>query len=202
MNGRALQAGDEIGASAATAGAGRMLAQTPEPSVGAIRVVAGPQRDHFDSSFWSMFTSSDYKVGSAADRMGVRLEGSPLRHLARYGHEIVSDATVPGSIQIPGNGLPVVLLADAQTAGGYPKIATVISADLARVAASPPGSTIRFTAVGAREGERIARDEERLTRALLEAIRTVPGESLDLGALYSGNLVDGVVNALSQEQSR
>jgi len=202
LHGRALQAGDEISASAATAGAGRMLAQAPEPTVGAIRVVAGPQRNHFDSSFWSIFTSSDYKVSPAADRMGVRLEGPPLRHLARYGHEIVSDATVPGSIQIPGNGLPVVLLADAQTAGGYPKIATVISADLARVAASPPGSTIRFTAVGAHEGEQIARDEERLTRALLEAIRTVPGEGVDLDALYSGNLVDGVVNALSPEQSR
>lgn len=202
FHGRALQAGDEIGASATTAGAGRMLTHPPEPSTGAIRVVPGPQHDHFDSRFWSIFTSSDYEVSRAADRMGVRLEGPPLRHLAHHGHEIVSDATVPGSIQVPGTGLPVVLLADAQTAGGYPKVATVISADLARVAASPPGSTIRFAAIGAHEAQRIARDEERLTRALLEAIRPIPGEGLDLDALYSGNLVDGVVNALSPEQSR
>ncbi len=63
--------------------------------------------------------------------MGIRLEGAKLEHAGAA--DIVSDATVPGSIQVPGAGQPIVLLADAQTAGGYPKIATVIGADLGRL---------------------------------------------------------------------
>jgi allophanate hydrolase subunit 2 len=73
--------------------------------------------------------------------MGMRLDGPLLRHRPEKGSEIVSDATVPGSIQVPGQGQPIVLLADGQTAGGYPKIATVISADLPRLAVMAPGQT-------------------------------------------------------------
>ena len=92
--------------------------------------------------------------------------------LAHQGaREIVSDATVPGSIQVPGNGQPIVLLADAQTAGGYPKIATVIGADLPRLAASRPGQMLRFALVDAAEGERLARAAEAETRTLLAALR-------------------------------
>lgn len=202
LHGRPLQAGDGIPAGPAAAGPDLMLPVPPERSAGPIRVVAGPQRDHFDANVWSILVSSEYRISTAADRMGVRLEGPPLDHLPQCGHEIVSDATVPGSIQIPGNRLPIVLLADAQTAGGYPKIATVISADLARLASGPPGSTIRFIAVSAQEGERIARAEEQRTRALLESMRTVPAHGPDLDALYSCNLVGGVVSALSPEDFR
>ena len=77
--------------------------------------------------------------------MGMRLEGPPLRH--RDGFNIVSDAIATGSIQVPGNGQPLVLLADHQTTGGYPKIATVISADLPALGRLPIGSKISFTPV-------------------------------------------------------
>jgi allophanate hydrolase len=111
----------------------------------------------------------------------------------------VSDATVPGSIQVPGNGQPIVLLADAQTAGGYAKIATVISADLARVAHSRPGAVLRFAAVDAAEGARLARAAETATRAMLAAIRPLRGDGVDEHALYTENLISGTVHVLAPE---
>ena len=83
--------------------------------------------------------------------MGVRLEGTALAHVSKAAADIVSDGVTPGSIQVPGNGQPIILLADAQTVGGYPKIATVISADLPRLGQAKPGDTIRFAAVSVRE---------------------------------------------------
>ncbi len=121
----------------------------------------------------------------------------PLEHFGAA--EIVSDATVPGSIQVPGKGQPIVLLADAQTAGGYPKIATVVGADLARVAQARPGQTLRFAFVGAAEAERIARDAEAETLALLAALRPLLVGGIDDAALYACNLVAGVLDALSAE---
>ncbi|MEO7245791.1 MAG: hypothetical protein ABIX12_11670, partial [Rubrivivax sp.] len=111
--------------------------------------------------------------------------------------EIVSDATAPGSIQVPGNGQPIVLLADAQTAGGYPKIGTVIGADLPRLAAARPGQALRFAWVSAADGERIARDAEAETLALLRSIRPLTVGGVDLAALYGSNLLSGFVHALA-----
>ena len=76
--------------------------------------------------------------------MGLRLDGTPLRHRPERGAEVISDAAVPGSVQVPGNGLPIVLLADGGTVGGYPKIATVASCDLPRLATAAVGTTLRF----------------------------------------------------------
>jgi allophanate hydrolase len=162
-----------------------------------IRVVAGPQADHFSEATLAAFVGAGYRVTAEADRMGVRLEGPPLPHLGEP--EIVSDATVPGSIQVPGNGQPIVLLADAQTAGGYPKIATVVGADLARVAGARPGQTLRFALVDAAEGERLARADESETRALLARLGPLLDGGVDAAALYAGNLISGVVHALSSE---
>ena len=88
--------------------------------------------------------------------MGMRLEGPTLEHSAK-GANIVSDGTAPGSIQVPGNGLPIVLLADRQTTGGYPKIATVISADLPALGRMTPGAKIAFAAVDIETAEAAAR---------------------------------------------
>jgi len=130
--GRPLAAGDSLPVGSWADGPERGLPQAPEAESGPIRVVLGPQADHFTPDALAHFLNSEYRVSAAADRMGLRLDGPTLSHAGAA--EIVSDATVPGSIQVPGNGLPIVLLADAQTAGGYPKIATVINADLPRLA--------------------------------------------------------------------
>ena len=127
--------------------------------------------------------------------MGVRLDGPALQHAGA--REIVSDATVPGSVQVPGNGLPIVLLADAQTAGGYPKIATVVSADLPRVAQLRPGATLHFQFVDVATAEALARAAEAETRALLASLRPWWPGGLDIEALYTGNLVSGMLHALA-----
>ena len=199
VDGRALGPGTRLAlaADADPWGSDRVLTQAPETDTGPIRLVPGPQDDHFSPAALEALVGGEYRVTTEADRMGVRLEGARLEHVGAA--EIVSDATVPGSIQVPGAGQPIVLLADAQTAGGYPKIATVIGADLGRLAALRPGQTLRFAAVTAAEGAQIARAAETETQALIAAIRTLPPDGIDLVALYTGNLVDGVVHALGAE---
>jgi allophanate hydrolase len=112
-----------------------------------IRVMLGPQQGHFQAESVRQFLDSDYQVTSQMDRMGVRLEGFPLAHVTPEAADIVSDGVTPGTIQVPGNGQPIILLADCQTVGGYPKIATVISADLPRLGQLQPEQNIRFCAV-------------------------------------------------------
>ena len=198
VDGRALSAGTRLALNGADAwGSDRVLTQPPSADERPIRLVPGPQADHFSAAALEALVGGDYRVTAEADRMGIRLEGARLEHTAAA--EIVSDATVPGSIQVPGAGQPIVLLADAQTAGGYPKIATVITADLGRLAALRPGQSLRFATVTAAEGAQIARAAEAETRALIAAIRPLPADGIDLVALYTGNLVDGVVHALGPE---
>ena len=198
VDGRALAAGTRLALNDADAwGSDHVLTQPPAADERTIRLVPGPQADHFSAAALEALVGGDYRVTTEADRMGIRLEGARLEHTAAA--EIVSDATVPGSIQVPGAGQPIVLLADAQTAGGYPKIATVITADLGRLAALRPGQRLRFATVTAAEGAQIARAAEAETRALIAAIRPLPADGIDLVALYTGNLVDGVVHALDTE---
>jgi biotin-dependent carboxylase-like uncharacterized protein len=110
-----------------------------------IRILWGPQDDYFDEGQKRKLTSQSWKVGKDSDRMGYRLEGEALQHLDKK--EIVSDGVCQGAIQVPGHGQPIVLLADAQTTGGYPKIATIISADLGRLAHFKASDTLNFEVV-------------------------------------------------------
>ena len=116
----------------------------------------GPQDDHFTPAGLRTLLDSTYTVSQASDRMGMRLEGPPLEHSAK-GYNIVSDGIAHGSIQVPGNGLPIILLADRQTTGGYPKIATVISADIPALGRMMPGAKIAFEAVDIEAAEAAAR---------------------------------------------
>lgn len=196
LGARPLAPGQAISAGTG-GGPERALPEPPRASAAPIRVVPGPQAELFTDAALAGLLQDEYRVSAAADRMGIRLDGPELAH--RGEREIVSDATVPGSIQVPGNGQPIVLLADGQTAGGYPKIATVIGADLPRLANLRPGETLRFAAVDVSAGETLARAAEAETRALLASIRPLHAEGIDLTALYAANLVGGVVNALAPE---
>jgi len=199
LDGRALAAGDQLKVTSLedrAAAMDRRLPRAPMADRSPIRVVLGPQADHFDAEALAAFFAADYRVSADADRMGVRLQGQALVHNAK-GAEIVSDATVPGSIQVPGNGQPIVLLADGQTAGGYPKIATVISADLPRLALAPVGASIRFAAVTVAEAETIAREHETGLRRLLATVELLAMDGdIDLNAIYTANLVSGMIDAL------
>ncbi|MCJ8140874.1 biotin-dependent carboxyltransferase family protein [Falsirhodobacter halotolerans] len=117
----------------------------PDRAGRVIRAVPGPQSDLFAPDVVARFFAQTFTVAPARDRMAMTLAGDPLP--ARHGHDIVSDGTVAGSVQIPGSGQPLVLMAESQTTGGYPKMATVIGADLPRLAQLPTGATFRFAPV-------------------------------------------------------
>ena len=153
LEGRALRAGDRLplGVGALShpfSGAGaRWLAPVRLATSGAptVRVVLGPQEDYFSAETIDRFLGCRYEVTASADRMGIRLQGARLHHAGETG--IVSDGIVTGSIQIPPDGQPIVMMVDHQTAGGYPKIATVIQADLPLLAQRLPGDEVRFAQV-------------------------------------------------------
>lgn len=109
-----------------------------------LRVLLGPQDDLFAPEGIATFLGSAYAVTNRNDRMGYQLEGPAIRH-AR-GPDIVSDALLPGAVQVPGSAMPIVMTMDAQTVGGYAKIATVIGSDLGSLAQARVGDTVRFVA--------------------------------------------------------
>lgn len=147
--GRALRQGDilhTVKVSSATV----MARLPPEfvPSYGdqiELRVILGPQDDYFTEAGINTFLQSEYTVSIQADRMGYRLEGPRIEHRSKA--DIISDGIPLGAVQIPGDGLPIILLADRQTTGGYAKIATVISVDIPKIAQAKPGDKVRFKRV-------------------------------------------------------
>ncbi len=159
-----------------------------------IRAIPGPQDDYFDRAEIAKFFGSEYTVQSGSDRVGMRLQGEAVRHAK--GFNIASDATAPGSIQVPGNGQPIVLMADRQTIGGYPKIATVISADLPELGRLSIGSKIVFESV-------TLETAQSLRRSMLSDLGDLPGRIVPIGRtgadvaslLFSHNLISGVVDA-------
>jgi 5-oxoprolinase (ATP-hydrolysing) subunit C len=188
---RPLQAGDQLEVAAASGAAERTI-DLPSVTEGPIRVVMGPQDDEFGDAK-QLFLDSEWKISATSDRMGYRLEGPVIKHL--HGHNIVSDGTVNGSIQVPGNGAPIVLMPDRGTSGGYPKIATVITADFGRFAQTPAGRAFRFKAVGMAEAQAEARKFAELLRTLPERVRDAHDSILDIEALQSANVAGAAVNA-------
>lgn len=197
FEGRALKAGDQLPvAGIAEEGEERELVDAIDYGSGPIRVVLGPQDDRFTEKGISTFLSATYTVTKEADRMGIRLDGETIEHLR--GADIASEGVVGGSIQVPGNGKPIILMADRQTTGGYTKIATVISSDLPRIGRMRPGDRLSFAAVEVAEAEALRRAQEKMLRRLVDGIRAaMPDVYLDLNALYTQNLISGAVDAPS-----
>lgn len=192
--GRALAAGDALPLKRETVEAREehMLPGLDLAPAQRIRVILGPQDDYISDEGIETFLSARYTVSSAADRMGLRLEGPALKHAK--GFNIVSDGIAPGAIQVPGTGTPIILMADRQTTGGYPKVAAVISADLPAVGRLTPGSIISFEAVSIETAETLRGELSTMMEGL--AARLVPVARtaiIDEGKLLSCNLVSGVV---------
>ena len=154
-----------------------------------LRVITGPQQDTFDRSALSAFLGSRYKVSSQSDRMGYALDGPKIEH--RAGADIISDGNPPGAIQVPGDGVPRVLLADRGTTGGYTKIATVIASDLSKLAQALPGHAIAFRQVSLQEAQDALREREALIRSVeRQGLLPVMSISLD-GASFEVQTNDG-----------
>jgi len=135
-----------------------------ENGLAEVRAIEGPQDFMFSEEEKEKFFSSEYKVTPSSDRMGMRLEGSPISSL--NGVDIISDGIVEGSVQIPKNGMPIILLSDRQTTGGYAKIATVITADIPLLAQCKPGDSVRFLRVGVDEAQKILKEENKFFSSL------------------------------------
>ncbi len=145
--GRALQSGDVlmIGKEVKIPEKEKVLSYRFFPHYGNevfLRVILGPQDDFFTDAGIKTFFNSIYTVTRRNDRMGYMLEGPVIQHT--HTADIVSDAICPGAVQIPGNRMPIVMMADCQTTGGYPKIGTVIGPDLNKLAQAKPGDQVRF----------------------------------------------------------
>ena len=168
--GRALAAGDRlpIGAGDDCSDAPPAGATVPDgfdvtyvSSSDPIRVVPGAQYERFTESARSAFWESVFTVSAVSDRQGARLEGASVSAVD-VRHDIVSEAAFFGAVQVPSDGQPIVLLADRQTTGGYAKIASVIAADLGRMAQLPPGREVRFEEVDLPTAQELGRLAHRI----------------------------------------
>jgi len=110
-----------------------------------VHVILGPQEDMFTDKGISTFLSSPYKVTIEADRMGYRLEGPMIEHKAKA--DIISDALLPGAVQVPKNGKPIILMRDAQTTGGYTKIAVATTPDVSLLGQAKPNDVVEFSKI-------------------------------------------------------
>ena len=171
LEGRALRAGDALWAGAdgrdRTDGQ-RGLPDDLEPvhygHSHVIRAVLGPQADAFRAEAIETLFDSRYLVSIDSDRVGYRLEGPRLRH--ETGADIISDGSPAGAIQVPANGMPIVLMADRGPTGGYAKIGTVISADLGRLAQARPGDAVTFRQVTSDQAVEALIEQEAILHSL------------------------------------
>ena len=190
IGGRALAPGDLLPFKAPERGKLSRSAPAAAPT-GPVRLVHGPQHDHFAGEALELLSGSPFVVRPDSDRMAYRLDGPPLLHKGEA--NIVSDGVLAGSIQVPGDGIPTILLRDCQTTGGYPKIATVISADLGRLAQVAPGGLVHFSRVTPEEAVEAAREAADQLRARITAIRRIRTEPTT-ESLLGTNLVGGVTD--------
>nr|WP_320147534.1 biotin-dependent carboxyltransferase family protein [uncultured Anaeromusa sp.] len=191
VEGRALRAGDVLQAAAPAAGAKapqkRRLPPSCIPAYGGeltLRVLLGPQDDFFTSQGLKTFLDSSYLISDEADRMGYRLQGEKIEHKGKA--DIVSDALCFGAIQVPGHGMPIVMMADRQTTGGYAKIGTVIGPDLALLAQAKPGDMVRFAACSEEEAIEALRQEQSLYLQMQDEIPTATGKMRTFRVVVNG----------------
>jgi antagonist of KipI len=139
------------------------------PKKWSIRVIWGPQDDHFSENSRNNFLIASYKMSPESDRTGIRLQGPLIQRKSDIEESIISEGVIAGSIQIPGDGKPIIILGETVT-GGYRKIATVISADLPLLGQFKPGDEIQFTAVPLDEAHQILRESEGLIAKFKEKL--------------------------------
>jgi biotin-dependent carboxylase-like uncharacterized protein len=161
----------------------------PQRDMGApLRVIPGPQDDAFTEEGLETFYSSEYVISNSADRMGYRLEGPLITH--KEGADIISDGICFGSVQVPGQGQPIVMLADRQTTGGYTKIGVICTIDLGNLAQRLPGQKVRFVKTTPVEAVNLLKQEAELfseLKQLLADLRRKPQSALHSTPVYLGS---------------
>ena len=176
LDGRALAQGDALSTlEGGTTDLGRNQGMPPTrvPVYGhshKVRVVLGPQSDAFTPQGMETFLSAAYTVSPQSDRVGYRLDGPRIEHVA--GADIVSDGIPFGAVQVVGDGTPIILMADRGSTGGYTKIAAVISADIPSLAQAAPGDTVAFQSVTVEEAHQAIREQEQLLKVIVPGSTT------------------------------
>ena len=180
--GRALQSGDElqVTASPAVPRSGHLAPSAlgrlyPRAAPRILRVTDGPQRHRFNAATIDRLLAAEYLVSARSDRMGVRLVGPPLLRPRPEGStevadsdltaaldELVTEGVYLGAVQVPPDGQPIILAVDHQTTGGYPKLVSVISADLSQLGQLRPGERVRFARVSLAEADALLIEQEQL----------------------------------------
>lgn len=200
MQGRAIALGDALPVASVASGVAKTHGQLPPwwASGEPLRVMPAPQTAAFSPAMQAAFAATDWRLSAEADRMGMRLlapEGAPaLRAEGAWAQHMVSDGIVPGAIQVAPNGQPMVMLADGQTVGGYPKLACVIQADLPRLAHLRPGQVLRFAWVTAAQALAAARAQAQALQDWRAGLRPLVVEP-STEQLLSTNLISGGVDA-------
>ncbi len=165
-SGRALKKGDVLNVHSKAFA----LVETPSENFSSwyqrdvLSVTAGLQEDFFFKEEIKLFYSSSYEVSEDSNRMGLRLLGPQLKHLA--GREIITEGAPLGAVQVPQSGKPIILFVEHQTTGGYPKIANIISADMHRVGQLRPRDVVKFRKVSLEEARAAFLDRERLVNSI------------------------------------
>lgn len=187
FQGRALIKGDRLplrDSDAGYPGATRLLVQCGTPfvsaaqfdlpvsdsSMDAVRAVMGPQWQAFTEEARKALTGESFEVSTQSDRMGYRLRGPVLKLSQPL--EMISEAVAFGTVQVPPDGNPIILMADRQSAGGYPKIAYVASVDLPMLAQAMPGATLRFALVALEQAQSLYLERAEALARLREQVET------------------------------
>lgn len=202
VDGRMLKEGDVLPvASSSTKQAENYEAVIDAPwlerQLGSLRVVLGPQDDYFSPEALGVFFTSEFALTAMADRMAYRFD-SPEIFSAR-GYDVVSDGVALGAIQIPGDKKPLVLMADRQPTGGYPKLGAVARADIGRLAQMRPGETCRFKMVSANEARAALLQLEEEIAGTVSRLRPLR-QRLTSKSLFEANLIDGVFDPFTSER--
>jgi antagonist of KipI len=137
-----------------------------------IRAIPGPEYEWFTEASKKIFWQSPFRITNSSDRMGYHLEGQQLL-LEKHSQELLSTAVIFGTIQVPSNGKPILLMADHQTTGGYPRIAQVVSVDLSLVTQSPPGSCLHFQEISLKMAQHLYIHQEKKIKAIKNSLNSI-----------------------------
>ena len=199
-----VQAGDRlpIGQDTGTRGTGMRLDPAPRFEGGSLRVVAGPQTGLFSPAQTAAFEAAAFRRDVRGNRMGVRLVSDAASLKPGDGLKVVSEVIVPGDIQITGDGSPFVLLSECQTIGGYPRIGSVLPADLPLVAQARPGTAFRFQFVTLEEAIEIESSECKRRQSLGTSLRPLLRDPRTMFDLLSYQLISGATAGDDLERDR
>lgn len=169
-------------------------------SGGVVRIMQGPQTGLFDTAELTRFLSVMFQRGSASNRQGVRLEHDGTPFQAGEAAGLASDFIATGDVQMTGDGVPYVLLTECQTMGGYPRIGTVIGADLPRIAQLPLGGRVQFALVNVAEADRLYRTPAQLIADAKTRVAPLVRDPHEISDLLGYQLIGGVVSGQDEEE--